>query len=132
MLIFRPFKAGDFIEGAGTSGIVKEIQIFTTILNSLDNRRIIVPNSNLLDEAKRIIADILSNDVRVLTDPAPRIGVSELAASSVNLAVWSWVKAEDYLDVMFDLQEVIKGRFDAEGVTIPCPQQGVYIKSQPG
>ncbi|HHP7244933.1 MAG TPA: mechanosensitive ion channel family protein [Elainellaceae cyanobacterium] len=154
MLIFRPFKAGDFIEGAGTIGIVQEIQIFTTILKSPDNRKIIVPNSKLLsdniinysaesqrrvdltfgvsyddnlDQVKQVITDVLTSDRRILTDPAPRIGVSELADSSVNIAVWSWVNAADYLDVMFGLNETIKKRFDAEGITIPYPHQDVYM-----
>lgn len=154
MLIFRPFKAGDFIEGAGTIGIVQEIQIFTTILKSPDNRKIIVPNSKLLndniinysaesqrrvdltfgvsyddnlDKVKQVITDVLTSDRRILTDPPPRIGVSELADSSVNIAVWSWVNAADYLDVMFGLNETIKKRFDAEGITIPYPHQDVYM-----
>jgi small conductance mechanosensitive channel len=154
MIIFRPFKVGDFIEGAGVTGTVEEIQMFTTQLKTPDNKTIIIPNAQVtagnitnfstkeirrvdlvvgigygddIDNAKKVIADLLTKDERILKDPPPTIGVVELADSSVNFAVRPWVKSEDYWDVYFDTTENIKKRFDAEGVTIPFPQQDVHL-----
>lgn len=154
MLIFKPFKVGDFIEGGGVSGVVEEIGIFTTELKSPDNKKIIVPNaivtgdkivnytakecrrvdivagvsySDDLDKVRSVLEDILSSDDRVLKDPAPTIGVLELADSSVNFAVRPWVKTADYWNVFFAMQESIKKRFDAEGISIPFPQQDVHL-----
>jgi len=154
MIIFRPFKVGDFIEGAGVAGTVEEIQMFTTQLKTPDNKTIIIPNAQLtagnitnfsakeirrvdfvfgiaygddIDNAKKVIADLLKKDKRILKDPPPTIGVVELADSSVNFAVRPWVKSEDYWGVYFDTTENIKKRFDAEGVTIPFPQQDVHL-----
>ena len=154
MLIFKPFKVGDFIEGGGVSGVVEEIGIFTTELKSPDNKKIIVPNaiitgdkiinytakdcrrvdivagvsySDDLDKVRKVLEDILSSDDRVLKDPAPTIGVLELADSSVNFAVRPWVKTADYWNVFFATQESIKKRFDAEGISIPFPQQDVHL-----
>lgn len=154
MIIFKPFKAGDFIEGGGVVGVVEEVGVFTTELKSPDNKKIIVPNGMItagnivnysakeirrvdivvgvsygddLDKVKKTLADILVKDERVLQDPAPIIGVLELADSSVNLVVRPWVKTADYWDVFFATQESIKKRFDAEGITIPFPQQDVHL-----
>jgi len=154
MMIFRPFKVGDFIEGAGVSGTVEAIQIFTTQLKSPDNKTVIVPNASLtagnitnystkatrrvdivmgigyeddIDKAKKIMADVLAKDGRILKDPAPTIAVVELADSSVNFVVRPWVKAEDYWNVYFDTTENIKKSFDAEGITIPFPQRDVHV-----
>ncbi|MDJ0662146.1 MAG: mechanosensitive ion channel [Crocosphaera sp.] len=154
LVIFRPFRVGDYIEGGGTAGIVKEIQIFNTILTSPDNRRIFVPNSKFFDgsitnysaeetrridlvfsigyeddikKAKQLLTDILAEDARILKDPAPTIGLLELADSSVNFAVRPWVKQADYWDVFFSLQETVKQRFDEAGINIPFPQQDVHI-----
>lgn len=154
MILFKPFKVGDFIEGGGVSGIVEAIGIFTTDLKSPDNKKIIVPNAKMtsdnivnysakemrridmvagvsygddLDKVKKILVDILANDQRILQDPAPTIGVLELASSSVNFAVRPWAKTADYWDVYFATQESIKKRFDAEGITIPFPQQDVHL-----
>lgn len=154
MIIFKPFKVGDFIEGGGVSGMVKEIGIFTTVMNSPDNKMIIVPNAKItsdniinytandcrrvdivagvgygddLDKVRNVLEDILSGDRRILKDPAPTIGVLELANSSVNFAVRPWVKTEDYWAVFFDTQESIKKRFDAENISIPFPQQDVHL-----
>jgi len=154
MLIFKPFKVGDFIEGGGVAGVVEEIGIFTTELKSPDNKKIIVPNAKMtsdnivnytakdmrridivagvsysddLDKVKKILAEIMAKDDRILKDPAPTIGVLELADSSVNLAVRPWVKTAEYWDVFFATQESIKKRFDAEGICIPFPQQDVHI-----
>lgn len=154
MIIFRPFKVGDLIEGAGVTGVVEEIQIFTTQLVTPDNKTIIIPNAQMtgatitnysskgtrradmvmgigyeddIDKARSIILDVLSQDKRVLKDPALKIAVSELADSSVNFTVRPWVKADDYWGVIFDATETIKKRFDSEGISIPFPQRDVHI-----
>ena len=154
MIIFRPIKVDDYIEGAGVDGIVKEIQIFTTTLLSLDNKTIIIPNAKLagdniinysskkirrvdlmfgvgyeddIDKVKQVIKDELNKDQRILQEPAPDIAVFELADSSVNFIVRPWVKNADYWDVYFDVTENIKKRFDAEGISIPFPQQDVHM-----
>ena len=158
MIIFRPFKAGDFVEAAGISGVVEEIKIFTTTLRTGDNKTIIVPNSNItssiivnysakptrrvdltvgvsysdnLDKVREVISGILAADDRILVDPGPTIAVSELADSSVNFAVRVWVNGSDYWPVFFDLNENIKKRFDEEGISIPFPQQDVYVHQRP-
>ena len=154
MIIFKPFKVGDYVEGAGVAGTVEAIGIFTTELKSPDNKKIIVPNAKItgdnivnytakemrrldlvagvsygddLDTVKRVLQDIVEKDERILKDPAPTIGVLELADSSVNFAVRPWVKTADYWDVYFATQESIKKRFDAEGISIPFPQQDVHL-----
>lgn len=154
MIIFKPFRVGDFIEGGGVSGVVDEIGIFTTELKSPDNKQIIVPNAKMtgdnivnytakdcrrvdivagvsygddIDKVKSVLEDILASDGRILNDPAPTIGVLELADSSVNFAVRPWVKTADYWDVFFATQESIKKCFDAEGISIPFPQQDVHV-----
>jgi small conductance mechanosensitive channel len=154
LIFFRPFKAGDYIEGAGTAGTVESIQIFTTQLQTPDNKRIIIPNAKLtgdnivnwsaagtrrvdlvfgigygddIDKAKAIIAGVLAEDGRVLQDPKPTIAVAELADSSVKLAARPWVATVDYWDVYFDITEQVKKRFDAEGITIPFPQRAVHL-----
>lgn len=154
MIIFRPFKVGDYIEGGGTAGTVEEIQIFNTILKSPDNKIIIVPNAKItgenitnysardtrrmdlilgvsysddLQKVKEVLKDILTSDDRILKDPAPTIGVLELADSSVNFAVRPWVQTADYWTIFFDMKEKIKMRFDAEGISIPFPQRDVHL-----
>jgi small conductance mechanosensitive channel len=154
MIIFRPFKVGDYIEGGGTAGIVEEIHIFTTKLRSPDNKEIIVPNSKItgdniinysaketrridmvvgvgynddLKKVKNVLTEIISGDERILKDPAPTIAVSELGDSSVNFVVRPWVKTADYWDVKFHLTETIKMKFDAEGISIPFPQRDVHL-----
>jgi small conductance mechanosensitive channel len=154
MIIFRPFKVGDFIEGAGVSGTVEKIQIFTTQIITPDNKTIIIPNAKLsgdnivnysvrgtrrvdlvfgigygddIDKARKIITDVIEKDARVLKDPPPVIAVMELADSSVNFAVRPWVKILDYWDLRFDVTETIKKRFDAERISIPFPQHDVHV-----
>ncbi len=154
MILFRPFKAGDFIEGGGTAGIVEEIQVFTTKLKTPDNKIIIVPNAKMMgdnitnfsakptrrvelvvgvsynddiDKVKEVLNDILSQDDRILKDPAPMIALSELADSSVNFVVRVWVNAADYWGVYLDTNETVKKRFDAEGISFPFPQRDVHV-----
>ena len=157
LIIFRPFKAGDFVECGGTSGAVEHISIFTTQLKSPDNKEIIIPNAKVmgdnivnystkdtrrvdlvigvsygddLQKVRQVLEDILSKNDKVLKDPAPTIGVLELADSSVNFAVRPWVKTGDYWGVYFDLTENIKKRFDAESISIPFPQHDVHLFKQ--
>ena len=155
ILIFKPFKVGDFVEVAGTKGTVQAIHIFNTVLNSPDNIRIIVPNSAVtggnmfnytvngtrrvdlvigvsygddLKKARKVIEKVLASDERILDDPAPVIGVLGLADSSVNFVVRPWVKSSDYWPAYFDLTEQIKVALDKGGITIPFPQRDVHIK----
>lgn len=155
MVIFKPFNIGDYIEAGGTAGVVEEIGIFTIDLRSPDNKKVIVPNgkvmgdkiinysakerrrvdmiasvsySDNLDKVRKVLEAILSEDERILKDPAPTIGVVELADSCVKFVVRPWVKTSDYWSVFYATQEKIKKRFDAEGITIPFPQQDVHLK----
>jgi small conductance mechanosensitive channel len=157
MIIFRPIKVGDYIEGAGTAGVVEMIGVFTTQLLSPDNKTIILPNAKLsgdniinysdkdsrridlvfgvgygddIDTVKKVISEVLVADDRVLADPPPTIGVLELADSSVNFAVRPWVNTADYWDVYFALNEAMKKRFDQEGISIPFPQRDVHMTQQ--
>lgn len=154
IILFRPFKVGDRIEAGGVEGFVEDIQIFNTILRTPDNKTVIIPNANItsdniinystkgilridmvfgigydddLLQAKRILQDILAADEGVLNDPAPTVAVMELADSSVNFAVRPFVKSADYWSVYFRVTEQVKLRFDAEGVSIPFPQQDVHL-----
>ncbi|HMB16602.1 MAG TPA: mechanosensitive ion channel domain-containing protein [Pelovirga sp.] len=158
LIIFRPFKAGDFIEAGGVSGIVEEVQIFCTLMRSGDNKQIIVPNSQVmgstitnystkptrrldlvigvgygddLQKVKVVLADLLAADERVLPEPQPTIGVLALGESSVDFAVRPWVNSGDYWPLLFDLQEAIKLRFDKEGISIPFPQRDIHMVSSP-
>jgi small conductance mechanosensitive channel len=157
IVLFRPYEAGDMIEAAGESGVVQEVQIFTTVINTLDNKKVVIPNSQImagsitnytanelrrvdlvagvsyeddLDKVKAVLQDVVAADTRVVADPAPTIAVSEMADSSVNFVVRPWVKPDDYWDVYFDLTETIKKRFDQEGISIPFPQRDVHIYQQ--
>jgi small conductance mechanosensitive channel len=154
LIVFRPFRIGDEIEAAGIQGIVEEITTFDTILRTLDNREIIVPNGaiyqgNIINysarptrrvdmifgigydedirKAREIIQGMLEADKRVLKEPEAVIAISELADSSVNFAVRPWVKTEDYVTVKFDLTERIKLAFDENGISIPYPQMDVHL-----
>jgi small conductance mechanosensitive channel len=156
LIVFRPFKVGDYVEAAGTAGVIEEIQVFATTMRTPDNKTIVVPNAAItagnitnyatkpmrrvdmifgisyeddLRKAKKILSDILDGDTRVLKDPAPAIVVAELADSSVNIAVRPWVKTEDYWNVFFDVTEAAKLEFDAQGITIPYPQRDVHMHS---
>ena len=154
MIIFKPFKAEDYVDAGGASGFIDEIGIFTTTIRTLDNKKVIVPNSKIMndnitnytaretrrvdltagigydddiDKAKSILMGILQEDERVLKDPAPFVGLSAMGDSSVNFTVRGWVKTSDYWSVFFDTNEKIKKRFDAEDITIPYPQRDVHI-----
>lgn len=154
LILFRPFRVGDVVEIGGVTGKVDSITIFTTILNTPDNQRLIIPNGSVtngviknitanstrrvdlvmgigyeddIPKAKKIMTDIVEADGRVLKDPAPTIAVFELADSSVNFVVRPWVKTEDYWDVYFDLTEKIKVTFDQEGISIPFPQSDIHL-----
>lgn len=154
MILFRPIRVGDYIEGAGVAGTVEEIQIFTTTLVTPDNKTVIIPNASLtgdnivnwtmkgtrrvdmvmgigydddIDKAKQIMADILAEDERILKDPAPQIAMIELGDSSVNFVVRPWANASDYWAVYMSITEKIKKAFDANGITIPYPQRDVHI-----
>ena len=156
MIIFRPFKVGDFIEGAGVAGVVEAIQIFTTTLKTGDNKTIIIPNAKLagdnitnysaketrrvdmtvgvaydadLSKVKNVLTDIISKESRIHADPAPQVAVAELADSSVNFVVRVWTDTADYWGVKFDITETIKNRFDEEGIGIPFPQRDIHIVS---
>ena len=157
IVLFRPYKVGDFIEGAGISGSVEEVQILTTVLKTGDNKRVIVPNSQIMDsiitnysanDTRRVdlvvgvsydddldkvrseIQALVAAEDRILDDPACTIAVSELADSSVNFVVRPWVKTADYWGVHFDLTEAIKKRFDEVGISFPYPQQDIHIYQQ--
>jgi len=154
LIIFRPFKVGDYVEAGGVSGIVEALEVFVTTLRTPDNKKVIVPNAVIsggtitnysanstrrvdlvfgigynddLKKAKKILEDILAKDDRILADPAVTIAVAELADSSVNFVVRPWVKTADYWDVHFDLTEAVKLEFDAQGISIPFPQQDVHM-----
>jgi small conductance mechanosensitive channel len=153
LLLFRPFKSGDFVEAAGTMGVIEKISIFSTIMRTGDNKEVIVPNGAIyggniinysardtrridmvfgigygddIKKARDIMAGIIQADERVLKDPETVIAVSELGASSVNFVVRPWVKTEDYWPTKFDLTEKIKLAFDDQGITIPYPQMDVH------
>ena len=154
MIIFKPFKVGDYVEAGGTSGTVKEIQIFNTILNTPDNKMVIIPNAQVtgsnivnysandtrrvdlvmgvsydddLKKARQIIESVLQADSRILAEPAYTVAVSELADSSVNFVVRPWVKGSDYWGVYFDLTEKLKVELEANGLSIPYPQRDVHM-----
>jgi len=154
IVAFRPYKAGDYIEAGGVSGTVAEVQIFTTVLNTPDNKKVIVPNSQIMngtitnysahdtrrieivagcgysddiDKVRKALEELVAADDRILDDPACTIAVSELADSSVNFVVRPWVRTADYWGVYFDLTEAIKKRFDREGISIPFPQRDVHV-----
>lgn len=153
LLVFRPFKAGDFVEAAGTAGIIEKIGIFSTTMHTGDNKEVIIPNGaiysgNIINYSKRptrridmifsigygddiklardVIAGIIKDEPRILPEPETLIAVGELGASSVNFFVRPWVKTEDYWAVKFDITEKIKLAFDNNGITIPFPQMDIH------
>jgi small conductance mechanosensitive channel len=154
LVFFRPFKVGDFVEVAGTSGAVQDIMLFTTALTTGDNKQVYVPNGSIigsvivnysanstrrvdmvfgcgynddLKKARALLEQIVQEDTRVLSEPAPLVAVGELADSSVNFVVRPWVNSADYWDVMRDFQEIVKLRFDEAGLNIPFPQRDIHV-----
>lgn len=157
IIIFRPFKVGDFIEAGGATGVVDDVNLFSTIISPVDNRTIIVPNAAIiggnitnfsnkpqrrvdhvfgigygddLKLAKETLMEIMTSDSRVLSEPAPFVAVSELADSCVNLTTRAWVESADYWDVYFEQIEKVKLTFDAKGISIPFPQMDVHTDTQ--
>jgi len=154
IVMFRPYKVGDFIEAAGVAGTVEEVQIFTTVMKTPDNKKIIVPNSQIMDgiitnvtaneirrvdlvfgigygddidKAYKVLNDVLASDPRILKDPAPAIALNSLGDSSVNFNVRPWCKKEDYWDVYNGVTEQVKRKFDTAGISIPFPQRDVHV-----
>ena len=154
IVIFKPYKVGDYIEAGSAAGTVLDIQIFSTVLKTPDNKIVIVPNGIIMkdsvvnytdqatrrvdivascgyeddiDKVKEILKDILNQEDRILAEPEPRIAVSELADNSVNFIVRPWVNSSDVLSVKYSILEQIKKRFDEEGISIPYPQRDVHI-----
>jgi len=156
IIVFRPFKVGDFIEAAGAMGTVEDVNLFSTIIAPLDNRTIIVPNSAIiagniinysqkperrvdhvfgigygddLKLAKQTLLDVIKADERILSEPEPFVGVGELGDNSVNFTFRAWVQTEDYWDVYFDTLETVKLTFDEKGISIPYPQMDVHLNN---
>ncbi len=154
ILVFKPYRVGDWIEAQNVQGSVTEIQIFHTVVRTADNKVIFIPNGSMssavvinysmlptrrlqwtigidygedVERAKSVVLDILNADSRVMTDPEPFVAVGELAASSVNLVVRVWVKQEDYWDVYHEMFQNIYRTFNAEGIDFPFPQQTVHL-----
>mgnify|MGYP005988731831 CR=1 FL=1 len=154
ILVFKPFKVGDFIQAQGESGTVKEIQIFSSILNTPDNKVIIMPNGPLangnivnftkadkrrvdftigiaygddLKAAKELIAKFIAEDERILKDPEPLIALGALADSSVNLTVRAWTSVENYWPVFFSMNERVYNEFGDNNLNIPFPQMDVHV-----
>lgn len=153
ILIFKPYKVGDYIESQGVSGSVKEIQIFHTVLNTPDNKIIYIPNGSLsssavinysyqttrriewtfgvdygtdYEEVKRQLEEVLQKDTRILASPAPLVALSQLADSSINFVVRVWVKSGDYWDVFFDINKNVYQTFNKVGINFPFPQLTVH------
>lgn len=154
ILLFRPFKIGDFVEIADAAGTVEDIQIFNTVLVTRDNKTVTIPNGQVTSgnivnyskkgilrvdlvygigygddilKAKKILEEIVTANEKVLKDPPPLIAVHDLADSSVNFAVRPYVKVQDYWGIHFSLTEAVKLRFDEEGISIPFPQRDVHL-----
>lgn len=159
LLAFRPFRAGNYVEIADTGGTVESINIFTTVLNTPDNIQIVIPNAEVwgsriknyhanatrrvdlvvgvsydddLEEAMRILRDVLTEDGRVLPEPAPVVAVHELADSSVNLVVRPWCSTADYWPLYWDLTRRCKQALEAGGCSIPFPQRDVHLRGASG
>lgn len=157
LIVFRPFKDGDFVEAGGVTGVVEKINIFTTTMRTGDNREIIVPNGSIfggtitnytarstrridmvfgigygddLLKAKRILEEIVANEERCLKDPKPVVLVNDLGAHSVNFKVRPWVNSPDYWDVLAAITEKVKLSFDEQGISIPFPQMDVHLHKE--
>jgi len=153
ILLFKPFKVGDYIEGQGTGGTVKEIQIFHTILVTVDNKTVYIPNGALssgavvnfsrqntrriewifgvdygenYDKVKQVMESILARETRILPDPVPFIALNTLADSSVNVIVRVWVKSENYWNVYYDINQAVYTTFNEQGIDFPFPQLTIH------
>ena len=154
LILFKPFKLGDFVEAAGIAGVTEHIGVFNTVMRTGDNREITVPNSKIYGDvitnfsardtrridltigigyddniatAKQLIEDIINKDERILDDPSPTILLVELGESSIDIAVRPWVKTDDYWTTRADLLQTIKETFDANGISIPYPQREIHM-----
>lgn len=157
ILVMRPFKVGDAVDISGTGGVIEEVGLIVTKLNTYDNVATFIPNSNIwgnnienlainenrrvdmeigfsydddMDLAVRTIKQVIEEDNRVLADPAPKIAISELGDTSVKVIVRPWTKKEDYWDLKFDFTKRIKERFDEEGISFPYPSQDIYVHKE--
>lgn len=155
ILLFKPYKVGDFIDAVGHMGSVNEVQIFNTVLKTPDNKTIVIPNGSLvnasvvnfstqptrrvdwtfgiaygdsIETAQEIIKNLIKDDDRILKDPAPFTAVSELADSSVNIVTRAWVNSSDYWGVFFDMNAHVYNTFNKEGINIPFPQMDVHLQ----
>ncbi|MGL4206541.1 MAG: mechanosensitive ion channel domain-containing protein [Aeromonadaceae bacterium] len=155
IILFRPIKVGEFVEVAGTSGVVHSVQIFSTVLTSGDNKMVVVPNGAILNGtitnysrmetrrvdmtfgidygsdlriAKQVLERLVAEDPRILKEPGATIAVASLGDSAVNIVVRPWVKTADYWGVWFDFHERVKLAFDAEGIEIPFPQLALHMQ----
>jgi small conductance mechanosensitive channel len=158
IVIFHPFRVGDWIEGASIRGIVEEIQLFTTHVRTADNRLVIIPNGKLtndnvinfstkgilrvdmvvgidydenLQQVKKIISEVLASDSRILKDPMPTVGVIELAENSIRLAVQPWTESRNYLLVQFKTYERLVEQFRKEGINLPLSKPDILVNSTP-
>jgi len=154
VILFKPFKLGDFVEAAGVAGVIEHIRIFNTVMKTGDNREITVPNSQIyggiitnysakenrridlvigigydddIALAKNTLESILQGDSRVLSEPEPTIMVLELGASSIDIAIRPWVNSADYWTARADLLQTIKETFDSKGISIPYPQRDIHM-----
>ena len=154
VIIFRPYRIGDYVEAGGVSGTVEDVQIISTELSTPDNRKIIVPNGQMMsgavvnysahatrrvdltvgvgydddiDTVRRVLESEVADDPRVLSEPAPNIRMNAMGDSSITWIVRPWVQASDYWDVYWEMTEEIKRRFDREGISIPFPQRDVHL-----
>ena len=154
LLLFRPFKVGDFVELGGFSGTVKEIQIFNTLLTTGDNKVVLIPNGGIstssltnysrmperrvdftfgigygddIDKAYEAIRAVIARKPEILTTPEPFMAVANLGESSVDIVVRVWAKSENYWDVFFYMNEFVKKEFDKQGISIPFPQRDIHI-----
>lgn len=157
ILLFKPFKLGDFIDGAGHMGTVKDIGIFTTILNTPDNKIVVIPNAQLsnssltnystmetrrvdftfgiaygddYDNARKVLLDLINADDRIMNEPEPFIALSQLADSSVNIVVRVWAKGADYWGIFFDMNEKVYKTFNQKGLNFPYPQMDVHLMKE--
>ncbi len=157
LLLFRPYKVGDYIETEGHSGTVNSIQIFNTVLKTADNKTIIIPNGPIsngsivnysteptrrvdmvfsagydddVDVVMQSLSQLIDNDKRIFVAPAPQVLLGELADSAINFKVRMWVNSADYWGVFFDMQKAVKKSFDAQGISIPFPQRDVHVYQQ--